>query len=169
MRIYKDFIAPSEFIWPDVSAALDRSYRPEVPDHLRVPDNNVLVKRIEENPDYYGLRERIFDAFKAYAPDRYQVNGIAMIGCTEFHKGSNLAWHKDHHANYCDDRILTMSIQIQAAELGGGIQFQDSAETIQIGEGDAMVFDARRVHRSVRVIRGVRRIIVSFATGVKLL
>lgn len=168
MKIYKNFINPAAFVWPETLSPLDRSYRPEVPDELRVDDSKVLVTRIEGNPRFVELEKKILKTLVSYGRDHgYEITGLAMVGYSEFHKHATLPWHLDHYPGYEDDRMLTMSIQVQAAEMGGGLQFENSRK-IEIEDGDAIIFDSRLRHRSTRVISGTRKIVVSFGTGVKL-
>ena len=167
MKIYKAFIDPKAFDWPAATGPLDRSYRPEVPDLARANDRKVMVTRLENDPVFFDLKDRIFQQFSVYAEEfGYQVHSLAMVGYSEFGKGATLPWHTDWYGGYHDDRVLTMSIQIQRAQLGGGLQFPGS-EIIQLDDGDAVIFDSRVRHRSVRVVSGIRKIVVSFACGVK--
>ena len=168
MKIYKNFIDPAVFVWPETLSPLDRSYRPEAPDIARVDDSKVLVTRIEGSPDFAELEKKIFKTLVTYGRDHgYEITGLAMVGYSEFHRHATLPWHLDHYLGYADDRMLTMSIQVQAAEMGGGLQFENSS-IIQMDDGDAIIFDSRLRHRSVRVISGIRKIVVSFGTGAKL-
>ena len=168
MKIYRNFIDPRAFDWPMASSRLDRSYRPEVPDIARVDDGKVMVTRIEDDPRFSVLKSKIMDSFLAYAEEfKYRIHSLAMVGYSEFGKNATLPWHTDYYGGWNDDRVLTMSIQVQQAEFGGGLQFEGS-RIIQLNDGDAIIFNSRVRHRSVRVAVGIRKIVVSFACGVKL-
>ncbi|MDE0714882.1 MAG: 2OG-Fe(II) oxygenase [Gammaproteobacteria bacterium] len=167
MKIYPEFMDVSRWHWPQPVAPLDDDDLPESERPHKIRDDKVMVVRLDDMPRYRRLKGRVLDLFCEYARDyRYLIHGVVSLRYSEIGPGASLPWHADRY-DQDDDRILSMTILAQNAICGGGLQFHDS-NIIHLEPGDAVVFDARWTHRSVRVLQGTRKIVTAFAGGAKI-
>ena len=168
IKIYKNYLDVESFIWPECKGPLKPL--PGWPEG-KIDDKKVNVERIDTQPKYDWLQNKILRTFIEYGDERrYKIHSVISMRCSELGPDASLPWHIDNYYNGVDDRILSMTIEVQNAERGGGLELDTfmTPRIIRLEPGDAIIFNATERHRSIRVMEGTRKIITAFAGGIKL-
>ena len=115
---------------------------------------------LPNNNEWSWLTTKIRDQVDAISPMLKLCGSHGGIQFTQYGPGQYYKQHADNYRhNQTYDRYMSMSILLESAERGGGLEVEGEG-VIPLGSGDAFFFPSHLNHEALTVIEGTRKALV---------